>query len=318
MITKLKPLKPREKEFVDAATSGDVSRVRELLERGVPVDVLDNRDAPMGKTALMHAAKNGHLDVVKVLLEASANVSAKDKAVPTFPEITHAHQPLHYAAMGGNLGVINSLLAASADVNALNTFGNTPLNVAIQHGHLGAVRVLLGRGAKLNFAPKKKRYFPPLCVAASAKQLEIFRELLKAGADVNAANPLNQTPLNCAAAAPEEVAIPMIEELLKAGAKIDNVVDKLGGTALYHAVFQNSTKVVRLLAQAGAEVNRVFKSQRGTLLDAAERRVQSNQRTLDDPKSAEWEKNGAKHGLEKWEAMFDLLQELGAKQQSKL
>jgi len=308
-------LNEREVALFEAAVKGDAQAVRGLLTKGVAADVRDNRNGPnWDQTPLMYAAQHGHVSVVDVLLTAGADVSAKDCG---FVETTHEDQPLHYAAIGGNLGVIKRLLAAGADVNALNSSGNTALNIAIERGHAETVRFLLRSGAKVNLDPTTK-HFPPLCVAASAKQPDIFRELLKAGADVNAVNPLNQTPLNCAATTPEEDAIPMIEELLKAGAKIDNVIDRLGGTSLLHAVFQNSPKVVKLLVQAGANPNQVFKSQRGTLLDGAEKRVEANQRTFDDPSSAEWEKKGAREGLEKWQPMFNLLRDLGAKRQSEL
>src|SRR4051812_1705903 len=115
MRTNLKSLGPLEKEFVDAASAGKVTKVREFLDLGVAVDTLDNRDAPMGQTALMHAAENGHLEVVKVLLEAGANVLAKDKAVPTFPEVAHGHQPLHYAMRSKNIVVAETLLDAGAN-----------------------------------------------------------------------------------------------------------------------------------------------------------------------------------------------------------
>jgi ankyrin repeat protein len=317
MITNLKSLEPLEEEFVDAASSGYTAKVRELLSRGVPVDVLDNRDAPMGQTALMHAAHNGHLEVVGVLLDGGANISAKDKAVPTFPEVAHGHQPLHYGVRSKNVAVAEMLLDAGANPNALNSQAKPPLNVAVQYGNLETVRLLLARGAKLNLRVKNKGFFPPLCAAASANQREIFNELMKAGADIHAVNPLNQTPLICAASAPEEIALPMIEALLNAGAKVDHI-DKFGNTALFAAVFQQSSNVVKALAQAGADISRVFKEQGGTLLDAAEKRVQANQCNLDDPSSTEWEKNAAREGLEKWQSMFDLLRKLGAKRQSEL
>lgn len=317
MITNLKSLGPREREFVDAASTGDVAKVRELLSRGVLVDVLDNRDAPMGQTALMHAAKNGHIDVIRVLLSAGASVSARDKAVPTFPEVAHGHQPLHYAVRNKNVAVAKVLLDAGADPNGLSSHAEPPLNVAIQHGNVEVVKFLLTRGAKLNLYVKNKGCFPPLCTAASAKQIEIFNELLKAGADVNAVNPLSQTPVICAASAPEDIALPMIEALLKAGAKVDHA-DKSSDTALLKAVFQKSSKVVKLLARAGADVNRVFKRQHGTLLDAAEARFKANRETLQDKSESESVRKQVQQGVQKWEEMFNLLRELGAKRQSEL
>jgi len=304
-----------EVTLFEAASKGDAEVVRALLAKGVPVDIRDNRNGPnWDQTPLMYAARYGHLGVVDLMLDAGADVSANDWGLTETPR---ERQPLHYAAISGQLEVIERLLAAGARADALTSDGEAPLNIAIRYGHLKAIRFLIRHGAKLKMDPKTKHY-PPLCTAASAKQLKIFRELLKAGADVNALNPLNQAPLNCAAMAPEELAIPMIMELLRAGAKIDKVEDKIGGAGICHAVFLQNYKVVKLLARAGVDINQIFKSQRGTLLDAAERRIQANRRALDDPSSAEWEKNSAKQGLEEWQAMFDLLRKLGAKRQSEL
>lgn len=308
-------LNESEVALFEAAVKGNAEAVQALLAKGVAADVRDNRNGPnWDQTPLMYAAQHGHRDVVDVLLKAGADVSAKDWG---FEETTREEQPLHYAMLSGNTGVIERLLAAGADVNALNTSGNTPLNIAIERGHLEAVRFLLRRGAKLNLDPKT-RHFPPLCVAVSAKQLEIFRELLNAGADVNAVNPLDQSPLNCAATVPEEIAVPMINDLLQAGAKIDTVEDKLGGNGLCHAVFLHNHKVVKLLVRAGADVNRVFKSQRGTLLDAAEARLKANRETLHDKSESESVRTQVQQGVQKWEKMFSLLRDLGAKRQAEL
>jgi len=307
-------LSPQEIAFFDAAVNGDARKVCELIGSGISVDVRDNRQLPWEETALMQASLKGHAEVVKVLLAAGADVSAKDKHLPESPG---ENQPLHYAAAGGNVDVIKQLLIAGADPNALNTAGHTPLNIAIQHGHLEAVQLLIANGANVKTRPKKKRYFPPLCVAASAKQVEIFFALLKAGAEVNAVNPLNQTALNCAAAVPEDIAIPMVEALLKARAEVDHV-DKFGETPLSEAVFQHSHNVVKLLVKSGADVNRVFKSHGGTLLDAAEIRFKANARTAEDESEPKCIREEAALGAQQWCAMFELLRELGGKKQSEL
>lgn len=71
-------------KLCEAAKSGDVDRVRDLLA-GSDVAYFDSD----GLTPLMHAAKQGHVDVIKALLEAGApwnaltpsNLSAGDFAM---------------------------------------------------------------------------------------------------------------------------------------------------------------------------------------------------------------------------------------------
>ena len=62
--------------MINAAMNGQLETVKAMLARGVPVDAKDN----YGYTALMWGAGNGHLEVVRYLVEhAKANVEVKNK-----------------------------------------------------------------------------------------------------------------------------------------------------------------------------------------------------------------------------------------------
>jgi ankyrin repeat protein len=128
-----------------AATDGDEATVRALLAKGVGVDIRDNLNFPLwDQTPLMYAAQKGHLQVVKGLLKAGADVSATDWSFAT--EDTRANQPLHYAASGGNVAIADELVSAGADINALNSFGEGPLTVAIRNNQVSMVEALVARG----------------------------------------------------------------------------------------------------------------------------------------------------------------------------
>src|SRR3954471_1807072 len=77
-------LPPDQRAFLDAAKAGDIDKVREMLDKGVPVDTREDytvdRDyyQQSEQTALMYAAGGGHLEVVRILLKAGANVNAID------------------------------------------------------------------------------------------------------------------------------------------------------------------------------------------------------------------------------------------------
>ena len=87
-------------------------------------------------TALMGASLNGHLDVVRALLAAKANVNAK---------YSDGMTALMMASSKGNLDLVQALLAEGADVNAKTSNGVTALMLAKD----AEVRALLVRaGAK--------------------------------------------------------------------------------------------------------------------------------------------------------------------------
>uniref|UniRef100_A0A0B6Z487 Uncharacterized protein n=1 Tax=Arion vulgaris TaxID=1028688 RepID=A0A0B6Z487_9EUPU len=62
-----------EQRLVAAAGSGDISTVRKLLRKNVPTSTIDE----YGRTALSFACSGGHSEVVRILLEADADVNQK-------------------------------------------------------------------------------------------------------------------------------------------------------------------------------------------------------------------------------------------------
>lgn len=90
-----------------------------------------------GNTILHAAATNGHLDVVKNLIDRGARVNARN----------HNHDSvLHAAVLGGNLAVIR-FLCGKMDVNQQNRQGTTPLHIAVETNNEAAIRCLLLNGA---------------------------------------------------------------------------------------------------------------------------------------------------------------------------
>ena len=88
------------------------------------------------KKVLFDAATNGHLEVVKSLLEAKAEVEAKDK---------YGRTPLSWAAVEGHSEVVKSLLQAKAEVDAKDNDGKTALELAQGKGHKDVVELLKRR-----------------------------------------------------------------------------------------------------------------------------------------------------------------------------
>jgi dTDP-4-amino-4,6-dideoxygalactose transaminase len=85
------------------------------------------KESKRGQTALMWAAAEGNVEVVKALIEAGADIHAR---------LASGYTPLLFAVREGQLGVVRALLAAGADVNA-----------TIQPGEAGGPRPASGAGA---------------------------------------------------------------------------------------------------------------------------------------------------------------------------
>src|SRR5215470_17942305 len=106
------------KEIIKAAKKGDVAKIKELLaENG---DLIHARDSD-GSTPLHCATWKGQLAVVELLLEAGADVNARNQ---------NEHwgtTPLHAAAHANQAAIAQMLLDHGADIKAKDREGRTPM-----------------------------------------------------------------------------------------------------------------------------------------------------------------------------------------------
>jgi ankyrin repeat protein len=150
---------------------------------GVTPDGWDSREllAPslrQHRPTLHTCAEKGHLDVARDLIEAGADVNAKDNEGLT---------PLYMCALGGHVEVARALIEAGADVNAKKDNGVTPLHMCAYTGHLEVSRALIEKGADVN--TKEDDGVTPLYVCSQEGHLEghleVARALIKAGSNFN-------------------------------------------------------------------------------------------------------------------------------------
>ena len=163
-----------------AAWKGQVNEVRRLLKERANVD----ETFDLGFTAMYFAATAGHLDVIKVLLDAGANPNGVVGMV--HPRIIIA--PLIAATSRRNkkrLETIDMLISAGAKVNTPISM-QSPLENAVANRDIEMVRAFLDRGAVVDWPDQFGR--TPLWRAvsdANGPDVSIVKLLLEAGANPN-------------------------------------------------------------------------------------------------------------------------------------
>jgi hypothetical protein len=126
--------------FQAAVMNGYLDVTKVFLEKGADVNSTDN----ISNTPLHWAAENGHLDVVKYLVEEKgADGKAADK---------NGNTPLHWAARYDHWDVVKHLVEQKgADVNASFNDSYTPLHLIAGYGKLDLVKFLVEeKGADVN------------------------------------------------------------------------------------------------------------------------------------------------------------------------
>uniref|UniRef100_F6XFJ5 Cortactin-binding protein 2 n=1 Tax=Ornithorhynchus anatinus TaxID=9258 RepID=F6XFJ5_ORNAN len=117
-----------------AAAQGNVTLLSVLLnEEGLDI----NHACEDGSSALYSAAKNGHTDCVRLLLNANAQVDDADK---------NGFTPLCSAAAQGHVKCAELLIAYHADINHAAEGGQTPLYLACKNGNNECIKLLLEAG----------------------------------------------------------------------------------------------------------------------------------------------------------------------------
>jgi len=224
-----------------AAHFGDAELVQRLLRAGAEV----NASNDYGSNALQAASVAANTAVIDALLRGGANVES-----PT-PE---GQTALMVVARTGNVDAARLLLRHGANVNALEHWGGqSALMWAAAQSQPGMVKLLLEHGARVNEhsavrdwqrrvtaegRPKIMNHggFTPLHFAAREGCIECAKHLLKAGADVNALDPDDTTPLVLALL---NMHFNFAAYLISAGADV-NRWDFFGQSPLYVAIDMNT------------------------------------------------------------------------------
>ena len=205
-------------ELSNAVLAGDEKRIRLLVARGADVNA---RDA-QGYAPAHTAARKRHPELIVLFAGFNADLNALDKDGMT---------PLQHAVMRNHVPTVKMLLEKGADIEKSNSEGYSPLALAIAEAKYEVAKVLLDAGAHIDTTAGPDA-LTPLMIASSqvspgegaiflpgsTRPIDLARDLIQRGANVNAQSKSGVTALMIAAA--RNVA-PMIGLLMQAGAKAD-------------------------------------------------------------------------------------------------
>lgn len=252
-----------EPPILTCARTGRAAAVRALLAHGADIDAVD---AWRGQNALMWAAAENHVPVMRLLLETGAAVD-----VPS----TGGFTALMFAVRQDARGALRLLIEAGAEVNvripdpAAQAAGRAPatgslLSMAVTIGHYTAAAMLLEAGADPNARDGRGNGILHDLVRARAPQRRVANQFVDAaGRDRSQLDGLELMRMLLARGADPDARtepVPIVHErwtdegIFSAGRPLmDNRVNLGGATPYVLAAQAADVKAMRVLAAHGAD-----------------------------------------------------------------
>ena len=222
-----------------AAREGHLDAVRVLVAAGTAL----NRVNQSKNTALQWACNRGHASIVEFMLRLPGiDVTAYD---------VNEDSNLAIAAMNGHADICRLLLAAGAEPNSRNKWKNTPLQWACNKGHTEVAKLLLAVPG-IDAVATDANADTNLAIAAMNGRTDVVELLLAAGVDPSTKNKWGNSPLQWAC----NKGFAEVAKLLLAVPGIDIAApDANGDTNLAIAAMNGRADVVKLLLAAGASAS---------------------------------------------------------------
>lgn len=174
--------KPKEAQLLFAAENGHVDKLSALLaEKDVKVDCPNSSAV----TALFLAAKEGHEECLRLLLEAGARVDGIGLG-------NTALSPLWVATYAGHKNCVERLVKAGANLDT--KFPETPLFIAAREGRADCLKILIEAGSNVNV--KNNRGQNPMHIACSEVHESCVELLINTECELDAIDQSGCTPLH--------------------------------------------------------------------------------------------------------------------------
>ena len=210
-----------DREFEIAIRDGNIEQVQQDIDVH-QIDV-NGRLHNQREKAIHMATREGHLDIVTLLLDRDAKINVKDM---------DDYRPIHHAA----------------DRMRLKDNSGNPIDPKLEEKMIIA-RLLIERGARINVRSSGRNY-TPLDLAAREGDLEMVKLLVDNGANVN-----NYKPLHLAS---EKGYLEIVTYLVEHGANLNDPDIEIrfdGLSPLHEAVRGGHFDVVEYLVEQGADIN---------------------------------------------------------------
>jgi len=245
-------------------------------------------EAPGGMSALLYAARDGRMEITKLLVDAKADVNQAD---------VNGITPLLSAISNHHLAVAQFLLERGADPKSADQWGRTPLWSAVEirnrdigrngermdrEGALKLIQALIDRGVDVNVrtseVPPVRRFVTPLgdlswvdftgqtpfLRAALSGDVTVMKLLLQRGADPNIPTNSNTTALMVAAGVnwvvaqtyteSKESLLEAVKMCIELGGDV-NAANTMGLTPVMGAANRGSDEIVQFLVSKGARLD---------------------------------------------------------------
>ncbi|PVD23407.1 hypothetical protein C0Q70_16676 [Pomacea canaliculata] len=264
-----------------AVNGGNLKAVEVCLKAGALVDCQQD-----DKTTPLHlAAAQGNLDMITLMFELqTANFSSALGAVDAM-KMT----PLHRAALFNHVQVVEFLIRNGAEIDSVDNTSSTPLLLAASKGSWDSVLCLIQHGADIYSHDQNSRNFLHLAIRFGGKLHEFGCSFVESIKNLlNEKDKFGCTPLHYAS---KEGHLPALDDLIRFGAALSpknndkqspfhfaarygryntcrrlleshqgpsiiNETDADGLTGLHIAAKNGHTKILHLLLQKGAVINR--------------------------------------------------------------
>jgi ankyrin repeat protein len=273
-----------------------------ILRGGVPKDRGRREPQPGGMTPLLHAARQNHVDVAQLLLDAGADLNAKEAngIWPLLIAISNNNMPMAHFLLAQQNVLINdqdwygrSPIWEAVNVRNLYVHNNTFVNGIDRGPVLDIIKELVDKGANLNVRTKETPPFrhhllnitgslewvdftgqTPFLTAALAGDVTVMKLLLEHGADPTINTFEGTSPLMAAAGVNWVLAQTWTEgeaallEAVKLCHELGmdlNQKNSMGITALMGAANRGSDTIIQYLADNGADLTALDNENRSAL-----------------------------------------------------